>query len=89
MLELGEAPLEPSRVGAARIDAAGASAAAIDVCDCVRECEGRTGIEDRGDVEDENKADLGLPTAPEVGEVEAFLAKGLLRTDMARWQRTA
>lgn len=32
------------------------------------------------------RADLGLPTALGAGEgEEAFLAKGLLRTDMVRW----
>jgi len=39
---------------------------------------------DRGDGEVAKRVDLGLPTALGPGEVEAFLEKGLLRTDMAR-----
>ncbi len=45
------------------------------------ECEGVAGIGEG----DRKRADLGLPAALGAGEGdEAFLAKGLLRTDMAR-----
>lgn len=43
----------------------------------------------RGEGAGAKRVDLGLPgprLGPGEGEGEAFLAKGLLRTDMARWQ---
>jgi hypothetical protein len=37
---------------------------------------------DSGDLEGEKRADLGLPGTSGPGDGEAFLAKGLLRTDI-------
>lgn len=42
---------------------------------------------ERGEGEDENMADFGLPIPLEPGEEEAFRANGLLRTDMAWFSR--
>lgn len=44
-------------------------------------CEGEADVES-GDLAGENSADFGLPGASGPGEGEAFLTKGLLRTDM-------
>lgn len=66
--------------------AAGARPIAGTAWDWLLECEGGVGLgtADTGDGE-VKRADLGLPTALGAGEGdEAFLAKGLLRTDMMR-----
>ena len=59
-------------------EVAGASTADIVACEWFRACE--VGV-DMFDLGGEKMADFGRPTAPGPGDGEAFLAKGLFRTD--------
>ena len=79
------ADLERSRLWLWRADPGCARPVASETWDWLLECEGGCEATERGDGEVENSVDLGRPMALGPGEVEAFLEKGLLRTDMARW----
>jgi hypothetical protein len=52
--------------------------------DCVLVWEGGEGMPVSSDGDEGARTDLGRPRPLEPVEVEAFLAKGLLRTDMVR-----
>jgi hypothetical protein len=52
--------------------------------DCVRVWDGGEDMPVNSDGEDGARTDFGRPRPLEPAEVEAFLAKGLLRTDIAR-----
>lgn len=88
MLELGVASLDGPRPWLLRIGTGGASAAAAakfcELWDSVLEWAGGEGVPVKRDGEVGDRTDLGRPGPPEPDEVEAFLAKGLLRTDMGR-----
>jgi hypothetical protein len=84
VLELGVASLDAPRAWPFRMGAGGANAASDD-WDCVRTCVGGgEGMPVSSDGEEGATTDLGRPRPLEPVEVEAFLAKGLLRTDMVR-----
>jgi hypothetical protein len=85
VLELGVPSLDVPRAWPLpfRADTGGANAAGNRLWDCDRLWAGGEGAPDTRDGEGE-RTDFGLPSPLEPVECEAFLANGLLRTDMVR-----
>ena len=82
VLELGVPSLGGPRAWPFRRGAGGANVVAVKLC--VRAWDGGEGVPDSSDGDDGARTDFGRPRPLEPVEVvEAFLANGLLRTDMA------
>jgi hypothetical protein len=88
VLELGIPSLDKARTWLVRRGTGAANVVAAKLCDCGRAWAGTGGVPGSGDGEDGARTEFRLPGPLEPVEleveVEAFLAKGLLRTDMAR-----
>jgi hypothetical protein len=78
---VGVPDLEWSRTWREEVVAVGANTVPSELKDWFLACEGEAVVES-GDFEGENRADFGRLGASGPGEGEAFLTKGLLRTDM-------
>jgi hypothetical protein len=83
------ADLDRSRLWLWRADPGCAKPVASEAWDWLLVCNGGGEAAERGDADAENSVDFGRPMALGPGEGEAFLANGLLRTDMASCQSSA